>query len=780
MKPGASGRKASSSAVWQKGIVFVVAAAFVVFAIVLIHRLYDLQLNQYEEMSRQASDLHWQAVPQSPERGNIYDANGNLLAGTTYTYTVGITPAAVRSLASEKELREDVPHINGQLITILGLEPQVVLEAMAQENATYVVLAKNVDSKTAERLEAYMAKHAVGGIRLDPVPKRYYVNGSLASHVLGYARAENDTLVGQQGVELWYNRELTGVDGKTYAEMARGKGALSFQEPLTAEAEDGYNLTLNIDKVIQEFAERECRNVYETYETGGSVTAIVMNVHTGAVLANANYPDYDSNTPYAKPDFMDEADWAALSDEEQTEIFLGTVWKNHAISGAVEPGSTMKALTTVMAFEEDLVYESQMFKDTPIETADAAFMFRCSRETTYGENHGEETFHRAFANSCNPVFVQLAQKIGLKRFYTYMEEFGFLSTTGIDLPGEAQGYVVPNKIDFPGGPGEVDMWSLSIGESASVTPMQLITAYAALANGGKLMVPQIAKALVDQDGNVVKEFEPQVQRTIFSEKTAARIRSLMEEVVTDGTASIAAIPGYSIAGKTGTSTIEFGVDKGLHVLSFGAYAPSNDPEIVVLVIVDRPADKEVGSSCASISASRIIENTLSYLGVQRRYKSDADRNLMTEKVVVPNVVGMTYKEAKKVLFQGKAPLLVLDGEEIADENQIVTSMYPVAQTMLYRGGKVTLFVSENPEVAVDTVVPDFTGKTLAEIFYEASKSRINIQITGDSKGKAVSQEIVEDSSSAGTGDSQEDGDAELRQSTRRVRSGTIIRIEMKV
>ena len=808
-------------------LVIVVALAFLLSSYHLVDRLYELQVEKYQEKSEEAADLHWGTFTQTPQRGDIFDSNGNLLVGTTYTYDVGVTPAAVKSGISIEDGGISKAEINGWLIYLLDLDPDEHMTNMSHLEKPYVQLKRDVDSKTADALKAVIKEYKIEGIRLDPVPKRYYVNGSLASHILGHASAQDGaTLSGILGVEAQYNEDLTGSPGKTYAELSRGgNNVLSYHEPLVEEAVDGNNLILHIDKTIQEFAEAECKQIFEAYETRGSVTAIVMDVHTGAILANANYPDFNCNSPYERPYFVTDAEWDVLIDRERIdkawqeemdqlllteeqkdeakdlkkkqdeddkrnpigyrtriEFIMDRTWKNHAISGAIEPGSTMKALTTVMALEENLTYESEMFSDAAIgNKLEDGYSFRCSLETSQGVNHGTETLRQAFANSCNPIFVTLTQRIGIRHFYEYIGNFGFLDYTGIDLPSEQRGVVIPYSDDQKAGPNLIDAQSLSIGESAIVTPMQLITAYVALANGGKLMVPQVAKALVNEKGDVIREFSPMVRRTLFSENTAARIRSLMEEVMTTGTARNAAIPGYSIAGKTGTSTIggleetSNNRDDGLHVLTFGAYAPAKNPEIAVLIVVDRPEDKAVGSSSASIPASRLIEKTLSYLGVDRTYKNDEEKQSLLTTYKVPDVTGMTVAEAKKLLFIQQ--FSALDGEVIADENAVVTGTYPVAGTSVYKNGKVALFVSEEAK-PLDTVIPDFQGQTLEEVLFTATKSRLNVEIVGDIHGIAVSQGLVRDLA-ADDGDLT-DGEepSELSSVERRARVGATIRITL--
>ena len=701
----------------------------------LVYSLFDLQYNQYEHYAKLASQQHWQQVVVQPQRGDILDTNGSILAGTTYVYTIGVTPKDVKSLQYSKMSKTE---IGTKIASILSIDPAEVLETLEKEDLKYVQLVKNIDKDTADVLRDYLAKNEIGGVRLDDVAKRYYLHDDLASQVLGYANAVDGLLIGQLGIEAQYNKVLTGTAGYVYSEVASiSQNTLPYSSPTTVDAKDGYNLTLHIDRSIQAIAEKEIREIYDVFDVQGGVTAIVMDPYTGGILADANYPSFNPNNPAAQPDYLSADEWEAMSETERLELIMSTAWRNRSISDANEPGSTFKTLTTAMALEEAVASENSGFVDEPyVYGPGPKDHIACWLQNNGEGNHGGESLVEAFANSCNPIFVQLSQRVGREKFYKYVENFGFTAPTGIDLPAEGTGMIYP---DGQPEPSVIDMSTLAIGESATVTPIQLITAYAAVANGGNLMVPQVAKSLTDSAGNTVKKFEPKVNRSIFSERTAARVRDLMKGVVQEGTGAAASIPGYAVAGKTGTSTFEQGENKGLHVLSFGGYAPSDDPEIVVLVVIDRPLEPDVGSSVASAAAARIIEQTLSYLQVEREYK-DGDREKMTMEFEIPDeIVGMPYKEAKALLFDKS--FRVLDNETIPDKDAVVTAMYPESGSFLYKNGKIVLCTSEDMTIR-ETVVPIFIGKNISEILDEAYKSDLNVLIEGNAGGVAVSQSIA--------------------------------------
>ena len=713
----------------RRGWILFIGICVTAFCVYLIFSLYDIQINQYEYYSQMASQQHWKRIQDEPVRGDILDVNGNTLASTTYVYTVGITPSDLRSLTETIDISE----IAANIASTLGLDIEAVNTAIANTQATYIQLAKNLPKDKIEAFQAYIKKNNIGGTKVDAIAKRYYSNGSLASQILGYASATDGILVGQLGLESEYNSVLMGKEGYTYVEVDNyTHSALPYSAPTTIEAEDGYNVVLNIDQNIQQIAEDACRDVYGVYDVIEGVTAIVMNPYTGAVLGMASYPDFDPNNPIAEPEWVDPTVWSTMTDEDQITLIMSAAWRNRAISDTYEPGSTFKAFTTAIALEEGLTYEDKVYSDAPIPIT-SVDTISCWLQKSSGTNHGMETLKKAFENSCNPVFVQLAQSIGIDKYYQYVHNFGFYNQTGVDLPSEGVGI-------FHKTPTEVDLATLSFGESSTVTPLQLINAYCALVNGGTLMTPQIAKSLTDKNGNIVKKFQPEAIRTIFSEETTKRIRKLMEGVVTEGTGTAGYVEGYNVAGKTSTSTTENGEYAGLHVLSFAGYAPANDPQIVVLVVVNKPADKLVGSSCATKATANIISQTLEYLNTKHVY-TDEDYIKLTTKYTVPDVTGKTYKEAKAILYI--AGFTVVDGEDNMDKDALITSTFPTKDAALYKNGQVVLYSMTAAETDMkQVVIPDFTGKDIAECIKEARISGVNIDIEGDSKGTVISQSLL--------------------------------------
>lgn len=699
-----------------------------IFAGFLVYKLYDIQINHHEEYALMGSSMHWNRVKDVPLRGDILDSKGNVLAGTTYEYTVGVTPKDVRSLKDKAMTTEMIAQ---ELSSIFSLEYADVLENLNKKDSMYVLIAKKRPRSEIDVLKTYIETFQIGGIRIDSVPKRYYVHDGFAAQVIGFADQSDNTLIGQYGIEAYYNDILTGTEGYTYAETDRNQGALPYSPPTTIDKQDGLNVVLNIDPTIQSIADEACREAFEAFQPKEGVGVIVMNPYTGSVYAMVSLPDYNLNNPRGIPYAMTEENWSLMSDEEKSSHLMSSVWRNRTISDTYEPGSTFKVLTTAMALEEGLTYEEEMFSDEPIEVS-SLHTISCWRQK-HGGNHGTETLKQAFENSCNPVFVQLAMRIGINKYYQYVRNFGFYDVTGIDLPAEGKGL-------FHSEPTSVDLATLSFGESSTVTPIQLANVFCALVNGGTLMKPQVVKALTDRNGDIIHEYAPVAMKTVFSENTANRVKEMMKSVVAEGTGSAGYVEGYTVAGKTSTSTIELGEDAGMHVLSFGCYAPFDNPQIVVLVVINKPLDKELGSSAAARVAAQIISPTLEYLGVPRELTED-DYKKMTIKYAIPELNGKTVAEAKRILYANQFEVIL--GEEGMTDSSIVLSVYPDPSiSILYRKGTVVLYSSEvvDQTMMKHVSVPDFVGKNLTDCISIAQFSGVNIEIVGNPQGVVVSQD----------------------------------------
>ncbi len=698
----------------RPGIVFF-GILLCLFAAVLLYQLYQIQIVAYAANAEKAAALHYDKVVEEPRRGTVYDRNGVELAGTTYVHRIGITPKDLYSI--KKDISDET--IAAGIAEALELDIEHVRTAMAKKDAPYLQLAKDVPRAQAEKLRAFIKDNTLGGIRIDTEARRYYTNGSLASQVLGFCRYDEGRLVGQLGIELQFNSLLTGQPGYTYVERDNyeSQGSLPFSVPTSLRAQDGQNLVLNLDINIQTILQEELASAVSLYEIQEGGSAIVMDPYTGAVLAMASWPYFDSGNPTACPPGQDPKTWDDQS-KDAIEYLSGQVWRNRVISDTYEPGSTMKSLTAAMALEEALVHEKSTVTCRPLK------LFNWTINCVRHGGHGDETLEMGFWRSCNPVFAQLSLGLGVERFYTYIRSFGLMDKTGIDLPAEGQGILHSQ-------PTELDMATLSYGESSTVTPLQLAAAYSAFANGGKLVRPAIVKSVTDSAGDLVKDVKPETVRQVISETTAARMRSLMEGVVMNGTGSPAYVEGYAVAGKTSTSTDDFGD----HTLSFAALAPADNPEIVVLIVLNKPVDKELTSKVAAKTCGTVVSRTLEYLGIERVYR-DTDVSRLMANTAVPDVGGLTLGQALRELadqgLRGEA------GDAAMGEATLVKFQWPAAGTELHSRGLVVLYPVSEP-VVEEIAIPDFSGRTVNECQTLAAKSGLNILISGECLGLAVSQ-----------------------------------------
>ena len=668
----------------------VVAFAVVAYSFYLIYNLYRTTVTDYEKYARAAADEQWTLMTYSANRGMIYDSNLVPLASNTYDFTVICSPKMVTStILSREQIMEGAVSILGvsyeKIDSIIPVDPEDKNDKRNDVAGCDVI--KNVPQEKKDEFDKFLKDNKVKGFGFVAVPQRYYNYGTLASQVVGYARNDGVSLNGLYGLEAYYNDILSGEDGYRYSETDEiTGGVLPYSDATSIAVSDGNNIVTNIDISIQRIAEEAAKEAYEKYDPIDGVCAIVMNPYTGAVYAMVSLPNYDCNDPYAMP------------------------------------------------FEENLAREEEEFSDAPIAIS-SQHTISCWLQKSGGYNHGMETLEDAFHNSCNPVFTQLAYRIGLTKYYSYVRMLGFYDRTGIDLPAEGKGI-------FHKDPTSVDMAVLAYGESSTVTPIQLITSYCAIINGGDLLVPHIVKYITDPDGNIIDEIEPEVVRTVFSEDTCKRVRVLMEGVVSDGTGSAGKVAGYSVAGKTSTSTIDVGELKGAHVLSFSCYAPSYDPKIAVLVVINKPRDHAVGSSSAASTAAKIVEGTLSYMGVERRFSEEEYKELLKE-WYVQKVDGMPASQASsKISVNG---LSTLYGTIDMTPDTIIARTYPDYYHTLYKTGIVVLYpegISEDEMLT--TRVPNMSGMSAIECIEACLKMNLNCKIDSDSdiEGVCVSQSVA--------------------------------------
>ncbi len=710
------------------GIVFI-SILLSIFSLYLVYAVFGLQVTDHAEYLEKAAELHLQTVTDYPERGSLFDRNGTLLARTTYVSTVGVTPRDVRPWdeVGAATADETAAYAAG-IAAALNMDPAEVLAVLEKKtdeggkDIEYAVLKKDASKAESDALAKYKKDNSLGGIRIDIETRRYYPLGDLAPQVIGFTSQGENTLVGVAGVEAYYNEQLSGQPGYQYSEREEVFGGeLPFSVSTSLQAKDGYSLQLTLDAEIQRITQEAIQRSTEASQLPEGAVGIVMDPYTGEILAMAQYPSFDLNNPTACPPGFDAASWNP-EDEASMAYVQSSLWRNRSISDSFEAGSTFKSLTTTMAFDEGLAYEQELFSDQEILVG--GWSLHC---WSHPSNHGIETLEKAVWNSCNPVFVQLSQRIGLLKFYQYIHAFGFGTNTRVDLPAEALGLLHDN-------PTEIDMYTMSYGTSATVTPIQLCNAYCALANGGRLMRPTVVKALLDNEGHTVQTIQPQTIRQVISEKSAARVVKLLEGVVTHGTGSTGYVEGYTIAAKTGTTTRK---TDDRNVASYVAVAPAENPEICVAVVMYGFDQNQWTFDCGRAAGS-IISQTLEYRGIAREYTAD-DIYLLKQTIEIPDLTGKTFDEARQVL--GALQVTGTAGRSDLADTDVIRSQVPAPGSKLRKNASVALYKEEQaPDNPVP--IPDFTGLTVSEAARYASQCGLNILIQGDCLGVVKSQDPI--------------------------------------
>lgn len=488
-------------------------------------------------------------------------------------------------------------------------------------------------------------------------------------------------------MELKYDKVLSGLPGRWIKNTDAAGRQLAYGIEKYYEPVNGLNVMLTIDEVIQHFTEKAVEGAL--IKTGAQrVMAIVMAPKTGDILAMTVKPDYDPNTPRIPLDEEEKERYETMEQKERTKLW-NKMWRNPIISDTYEPGSTFKLITSAAGLEEGVIEPNSPFY-SPGYSIVAGQRIKCWR---HYRPHGHQTFTEGVQNSCNPVFIEVAQKLGSEKFYKYLDAFGFKDKTEIDLPGEG-GSIIQNINTA----GPVGLATMSFGHGISITPIQLINAISSVANDGKLMQPRVVKELTDDSGNVIHRYEPKFVRQVLSEKTAKELKLIMESVVTDGSGKKAYIPGFRMGGKTGTADkiVDGRYAKGKVYSSFVAVAPVNDPEIAVLLVVDEPQGTHFGSLTAAPAVQEIARDTLRYMEIEPQYNEEEKKKFEKEEVSTPEVRSLKLSEAAKTL-SGKKLEYRTEPIHVKDGNGIVMDQFPKPGSTVKQDSIVILYVKEQSE-----------------------------------------------------------------------------------
>lgn len=621
----------------------------------LIFRISYIQIIQGDYLKNLAWEQQTRDRLIAPQRGSIYDRNGIPLAQNASVATVSV----IHNQIQDKE------EVIEALVDVLDLEYEEVKQKVER-----VVALERIKSRVDKEVADKLREKNIPGIVVDEDSKRYYPHRNLASHVLGFVGKDNQGII---GIEVKYDEYLRGIPGKIVTESdAKGRdisgGIQKRIEPLP-----GNHLVTSIDIVVQQYAEQALEKVLQGKEAKkGSI--LIMNPKTGEILAMANKPDFDLNEPFRIQDPTLQVNWNQLSQKEQMDA-LNQMWRNFSINDTYEPGSTFKIVTSTAGLEEKVVTLEDTFS-CPGYRIVADRRIRCHK--TGG--HGTETFLEGVLNSCNPVFMDVADRLGAEAFYKYMKLFGFDEKTGIDIPGEAVGIMHDIKKVGP-----VELATMSFGQSFQITPLQLIRAGAAIVNGGYLVTPHIGRELVNEEGNIIKIFEYDNKKQIISKETSDIMRSILESVVSEGTGHRTYLPGYKIGGKTATSE-KLPRSNHKYIASFIGFAPADDPQVIALILIDEPVGIYYGGTVAAPVVKEIFENILPYLGIEPKY---TDQELTLEGVGDVDIPNVLQKSLSEVRQEARELGLTL---EVLGEGNIVKEQFPLPGEKVSKGTKLIIYI----------------------------------------------------------------------------------------
>jgi len=685
-------------------------AAFVPVAL----RLHRLMVVDYEYYSGLALRNQTRSTAVTAHRGVIYDRNMNILAHSESVENVYLDPHEL------KQSKADIPALSEKLGEILNRDPQWVQEQARDTTKRYKQVAAAVPLETAAAIREYINAEQISGIHLEPNSKRTYPMETLAAQVIGFTNTSN---TGSEGIEAAYNSYLSGTAGKVITTKGNNEMDMPFSYENYLSDQQGCDVILTLDATVQSCLEDEMQKAIERYDVQNGAFGLVMNAKTGELLAMATLGSYDPNNyqEIGDPEEAARLEELKATDSEAYQQQLTAArlkqWRNRCLSDGYEPGSTFKVMTMAAALDSGAIdLNTNFYCKGSEQIPGRSQLLHCWRST----GHGAEKTPQALQNSCNVAFAHIALKMGGETFYDYVTRFGILEKTGIDLAGESKGIffdkeLVTNTDKW----GTASLTSGSFGQTFKITPMQLVRAIAAVVNGGQLLEPYLVSQIVDANGKTVLKQEPTVIRQVISEQTSKTMCSLMESVVTEGTAKNAAVAGFSIGGKTGTSEkIDVFDENGQRVLdkivSFVGVAPMDDPEYIVLVALDTPSRETgiyiSGGVMAAPTVGAVMERILPYLGVSRNW---TEEDAAGREIVLEDYTGMTREQVKASLDQqGLSFLAVGDEETVTAQVPLPGSAVPGdSEILLYFGTQtqeeqvsVPNFIGMNRQVASDTAV----------------------------------------------------------------------------
>ena len=676
-------------------------------------RIFDISVIKGAEYSAKAESQQLSDTEIEAKRGSIYDCDGNVLAQSATTWDVFIDPSNITD-----NNRDTLVDGLSEILDFDDEEKAKLIEN-TKKDTQYVKIAEQVENDIKEEIFTFKVENSLANcIGTEQNTKRYYPYGEFASSVLGFTGDDNQ---GLYGLELYYEDELRGTNGRIVTVKDAQKHDLPTDYETSIDAIDGNSLVLTINQNIQYTLEKNLRTTLEEYQCKGAY-GVVMNCKTGAVLAMASLPDFNCNEPYelTYDKVINELEEITDKDEKakETSNQIQNQWMNFTVAGTYEPGSVYKTFMASAALEENVVSLDTTYNCTgSIQVED--YRMNCH----YHQGHGLQTLSQGLANSCNPFFITIGQKTGVHNYFKYFQAFGFTEKTGIDLPGEAKSQYYREEQY-----GIVELSSAAFGQSNNLTPIQICSGICAIANGGTLVKPYVVDHIIDSNGNTVKKTTPTEVRRVISEDTSEKVRTMMKGVVDNGTGKNGYVAGYRVGGKTGTSTklAESQGDKTKYIVSFAAIAPSDDPEVAMLIIVDEPnQDLGGGALCAPVAA-QVVEVCMQELNIEPVYDEDETKNLPID---TPMLIGKTVADAKQTAQASNLKCRIIgDGETVIRQSPSSSSKIPV-------NGTVILYTEKTEKSTVE--VPDFSGLTISQANSLAADYNLNIEISGNNLSNAA-------------------------------------------
>ena len=699
--------------------------------VLLFTKLYHWQITEHDELQSVAARQQTLRTTVEASRGTIYDRNGTILAMSASAEDIFLSPKEIVENDQDQNL------IANGLAEILNLDAADILKKMEKTNSQYEILKKKADDELADKVREFINKNELRGVFLRPTSKRSYPKGTLASQVIGFANDNG----GSMGLEATYNNELTGENGMVVTARDRDGRSVLYQYDQYFDAENGCDLHTTLDTTIQYYLEKGVQELEARFGTGKGATGIVMDVNTGAVLAMASLPTYDLNAPgKVYNDFLTSG-MTEEQIEENMKDLLNKQWRSKAINDTYEPGSTFKTLTLAMALEENVVDLNTGFYCGGNMTVEGQKIW-CSKRT----GHGQQDLSTAFANSCNPAFMNIGLRVGNAKFYQYMQDFGLLEKTGIDTTGEASGFA-NSEIKY----STLALACYAFGQNFNVTPVALLAAQCACVNGGYLYTPYLVEEITDQDGNVVSRHDATPIRQVISAETSALVRDIMEYEVTTGTGKNGQVAGYRIGGKTGTA------DKvgGNVIVSFVCFAPADDPQVMMLLTLDEPnkwtGTYVSGGNMVAPVASSVMGEILPYLGIEPSYTAE---ELVGADKTVPNVVGLSKDAAaERLSANGFSFRTVGSGDTVTDQTPAGGAIVPnSAEIILYLGAE---------KSGEKCIVPNVVGDSAATANQKIVNAGLIMGVSGATNASSSTVRAISQSIAAGT----------------EVEAGTVVRVQ---